>query len=85
MLADVINEYSILPENLYNMPVDEKGIQLGIGVRITAMIDRDQKTAYSIEDRNRELVTIIQAICADGSVLHPSIIFQGQRRNLEWG
>jgi hypothetical protein len=83
MLADVINEYSILPENLYNM--DEKGIQLGIGARITAMIDRDQKTAYSIEDGNRELVTIIEAICADGSVLHPSVIFQGQWRNLEWG
>ena len=77
MLADVINEYSILPENLYNM--DEKGIQLGIGARITAMIDRSQKMAYSIEDGNREpweLVTIIEAICADGSILYPSVIFR---------
>jgi hypothetical protein len=65
--------------------MDEKGIQLGIGARIIAMVDRDQKTAYSIEDGNRELVTIIEAICADGSILHPSVIFQGQRRNLEWG
>jgi hypothetical protein len=30
MLADVIKEFNILPENLYNM--DEKGILLGIGV-----------------------------------------------------
>lgn len=83
MLADVIKEYSILPGNLYNM--DEKGIQLGIGARITAMIDQDQKAVYSLEDGNRELMTIIEAICTDGSVLHPSVIFQGQQRNLEWG
>jgi hypothetical protein len=83
MLTDVVGEFNILPENLYNM--DEKGIQLGIGARITAMIDRDQKTVYSIEDGNRELVTVIEAICADGSILHPSVIFQGVRRNSEWG
>ena len=76
MLTDVMKEFNILPENLYNM--DEKGIQLGIGARITAMIDRDQQTVYSIEDGNRELVTVIETICADGSVLHPSMIFQGQ-------
>ena len=83
ILTDVIKEYDILPENIYNM--DEKGIQLGIGAKITAMIDRDQKVVYSIEDGNRELVTVIECICADGSVLHPSVIFQGVRRNSEWG
>lgn len=83
MLTDVMKEFNILPENLYNM--DEKGIQLGIGARVTAMIDRDQQTVYSIEDGNRELVTVIETICADGSVIHPSVIFQGQRRNSEWG
>jgi len=83
MLTDVIQEYNITPGNIYNM--DEKGIQLGIGARITAMIDRDQKAVYSIEDGNRELVTVIECICADGSAMHPSVIFQGQRRNSEWG
>ena len=39
MLTGVMKEFNILPENLYNM--DEKGIQLGIGAKITAMIDRD--------------------------------------------
>jgi hypothetical protein len=65
--------------------MDEKGIQLGIGAKITAMIDRDQKVVYSIEDGNRELVTVIECICADGSILHPSVIFQGLRQNSEWG
>jgi hypothetical protein len=82
-LKGLIDEYKILPGNIYNM--DEKGIQLGIGAKVTAMIDRDQTTVYSIEDGNRELVTVIEAVCADGSILHPSVIFQGQRRNSEWG
>ena len=80
---DVIKEHDILPENIYNM--DEKGIQLGIGAKITAMVDHSQKSVYSIEDGNRELVTIIECICADGSILHPSVIFQGLRRSSEWG
>jgi hypothetical protein len=83
MLTDVVKEYDVQPGNIYNM--DEKGIQLGIGARVTAMIDRDQKIVYSIEDGNRELVTVIECICADGTVLHPSVIFQGLRRNAEWG
>ena len=83
MLADVMKEFHILPGNIYNM--DEKGIQLGIGARVSAMIDRDQQSVYSIEDGNRELVTVIETICADGSVLHPSVIFQAQRRNAAWG
>jgi hypothetical protein len=83
ILEDIIKEYSILPKNLYNM--DEKGIQLGIGARTAAFVDREQILVYSIEDGNRELVTIIEAVCADGSMLHPSIIFQGVRRNFEWG
>jgi hypothetical protein len=83
MLTSVIKEFSIQPEDIYNM--DEKGIQLGIGARISAMIDREQKLAYSIEDGNWELVTVIECVCADGSSLHPSVIFQGLRRNSEWG
>jgi hypothetical protein len=40
---------------------------------------------YSVKDGNRELVTIIEAVCADGTALISSDIFQGVRQNLEWG
>ena len=83
VLTEVITEYNIQPENIYNM--DKKGIQLGIGTKATVLIDRDQKTAYSIEDGNRELITVIEAICADGSILHPSVIFQAKRQRADWG
>jgi hypothetical protein len=83
ILGAVVEEFGIKPENTWNM--DEKGVQLGIGVKVAAIIDRDQSTVYSVEDGNRELVTIIEAVCADGKALVPSVIFQGVRRNLEWG
>jgi hypothetical protein len=56
--------------------MDEKGVQLGIGVKVAAIIDCDQATVYSVKDGNCELVTIIKAICADGTALLPSVIFQ---------
>lgn len=83
ILEQVVQEYQIKPENIWNM--DEKGVQLGIGAKVAAIVDRDQATVYSVEDGNRELVTIIEAVSANGTVLFPSVIFQGARRNPEWG
>ena len=83
LLEEVITTYNIPAENIYNM--DEKGIQLGVGQKVKAFVDRDQKDVYSVEDGNRELVMVIEAVSADGSCLQPSVIYQGKRRDLEWG
>ena len=83
MLKDTIDEFNISPENIYNM--DEKGIQLGAGKRIMAIVDRDQKTVQHVEDGNRELVTIIECVCADGTAIRPSLVYKGAKRDLEWG
>ncbi|KAH7921046.1 CENP-B protein, partial [Leucogyrophana mollusca] len=64
--------------------MDEKGIQLGIGKRTLVLVDRDQKTVQHLENGDRELVTIIECVSADGDALRPSIIFKGKRRNLAW-
>jgi len=83
LLREVVEEFNICHEDIYNM--DEKGIQLGIGAKVAGIVDRDQANVYSVEDGNRELVTTIETVCADGSYLTPSVIFQGVRRNPEWG
>ncbi|KAJ3576997.1 hypothetical protein NP233_g9 [Leucocoprinus birnbaumii] len=83
ILEDVIRKFEITPSNIYNM--DEKGVQLGIGKRMLALVDHDQKSVNQLESGDRELVTVIEAVCADGSFLPPSVIFKGKRRNLEWG
>lgn len=83
ILEDVITTYNIPVENQYNM--DEKGVQLGLGKRVRVMVDRDQKSVYQVEDGNRELVTMIECVCADGTAIRPSAVFKGAKRNAEWG
>lgn len=83
MLDETVKEFNIPSENIYNM--DEKGIQMGIGKRVAALVDRDQKDIYQVENGNCQLVTIIETVSADGKALHPSVIYQGRRRDLEWG
>ena len=65
--------------------MDEKGVQLGIGNRVKVLVDRDQKVVSNIEPGSRELVTIIETMCADGTLLPPSVIFEGNHINAEWG
>ncbi|TEB28307.1 hypothetical protein FA13DRAFT_1618244, partial [Coprinellus micaceus] len=63
-LIRIVERYDIRLENIYNM--DEKGVQLGVGGSITAIIDRDLKMAYNIEEGSREHVTILEVACMDG-------------------
>jgi hypothetical protein len=79
----VCKETGAPKENRYNM--DEKGVELGDGDRVKAFVDRDQKTAYQVGDGNRELVTMIETVCADGSYCPTTAIFKGKRFNAEWG
>ena len=82
ILNELVTKHDIPPENIYNM--DEKGLLLGIGRRVAALVDRDQKTLYKVEDGSRELVTVIETICADGTALHPTFIFKAARQDLSW-
>jgi hypothetical protein len=79
-LQEVISEYKIQPENIYNM--DKKGVQLGQGQSVKAIVDWDLKTAYQVEEGSREMVTILETVCADGTALAPMTVFPGVRHNL---
>ena len=83
MLEELIVKYKIEKHIIYNM--NKKGKQLGVGGRVRAIVDRDQKTVHQVEDGNREMVTFIDCAAADGSMLSPTVVFKGVRRNLEWG
>lgn len=83
ILEEVYGEHSITPDRIYNM--DEKGVQLGVGARRGIMVDASEKAAYHIEDGNRELVTCIECVCADGSAIPTMHIYKAQSQDLEWG
>ena len=83
ILEELIDEYEITEGNIYNM--DEKGIQLGMGKHVCAFVDHDQQSIAQVEDGDRELVTLTQWVCADGTAIWPGAVFKGGCHNLEWG
>ncbi|KAG9225268.1 hypothetical protein CCMSSC00406_0007099 [Pleurotus cornucopiae] len=83
ILEEVIAKYAIRPENIWNM--DEKGLVLEDSARRRALVDRDQKTLYDINDGAQEMVTTIECFSAAGVAMQPMLIFPGAQINLEWG
>ena len=72
----------IKPENLYGMdetgcPASDQGTRKVVGGRGT-------KTQHKQGGADRENVTAIITICANGTALHPTIIFKATRWNPEW-
>jgi hypothetical protein len=71
-------KYDIRPENTYNM--DEKGFFVGITTRSKRVFSkasyRRKEVTSALQDGNREWITLLACICADGSALSPSIIYE---------
>jgi hypothetical protein len=78
LLRSKISQYNIEPCNMYNM--DEKGCMLGILTRSKRVFSKrlyeEGKIKAHIQDGNREWVTLLACICADGSALNPALIYQ---------
>jgi hypothetical protein len=73
----VLDEYAIQPGDLYNM--DETGIRIGVGgQQYIVTMAGDDDAVQSPSDTNRESVTVVETIAADGSVLAPFIILKGK-------
>ncbi len=86
LLKEHMETYNIPWENVYNM--DEKGIQLGGGRRGSQQkffFSRDDKSKYKLKSDDLQLVTIIEAVCADGSSdIPPGFVFAGTTKFPEW-
>jgi hypothetical protein len=84
-LAELVEKHDIPIENVYNM--DEKGVQRGGGKKASRrkyLYSRKQKAKYKHRSANLELITIIEAVCADGTKLKPGFVFSGTARCPEW-
>ncbi|KAF2184556.1 hypothetical protein K469DRAFT_780953 [Zopfia rhizophila CBS 207.26] len=73
-----IQEYEVEAEDMYNM--DEKGVLLGIlqeGKRYFSWRKYEEDgLKQRLQDGNREWITSIGCVCADGTCLSPSLIYQ---------
>jgi hypothetical protein len=78
LLNSKLSQYDIEPRNTYNM--DEKGFMLGVLTRSKRVFSRrlyeEGKLKAHIQDGNREWITLLACICADGSHIEPSLIYQ---------
>jgi hypothetical protein len=82
LLEKFVIDAGILPENLYAMdetgcPPSNQGTERVVG-------GRGVKTQHKQGGADRENVTALVTICADGSVLRPTIIFKGQNFMTGW-
>lgn len=78
LLSTKMHEYHVQPKDIYNM--DEKGFMLGVTGRSKRVFSKQMYDhgGYKkvIQDGNREWITVLAAVCADGSALPPSVIYQ---------
>jgi hypothetical protein len=85
LLMDKISQYNVEPRHIYNM--DEKGFMLGVLTRSKRVFSRrlyeEGKIKAHIQDGNREWITLLACICADGSHIEPSLIYQSASGSIQ--
>jgi hypothetical protein len=85
LLKRKIEQYEIEPQHIYNM--DEKGFLIGVLSKMKRVFSRrryeEGGTKQMIQDGNREWITTIACICADGSSLSPGLIYQAVSGNIQ--
>jgi hypothetical protein len=85
LLKRKIEEYGIVPWLIYNM--DEKGFLIGVLSKQKRVFGKrlyeEGGLRQFIQDGNREWITVIACICADGSVLDPALIYQSVGENIQ--
>ncbi|KAL9563829.1 hypothetical protein ACKAV7_012071 [Fusarium commune] len=83
LVANIIAKYGIRPDEIYNF--DETGFMMGViasGMVVTGAERRGRPK--SVQPGNREWITVIQAINAEGQAIPPFIIGAGQYHLANW-
>ena len=83
-LSEKFEKYNLQAHNIYN--VDEKGFLIGFSRTKKRIVSieglKSKRIAGASQDGNREFITLIASICANGSALPPSLIYQGESYDL---
>jgi len=81
-LERVVQEYDILPKNIYNM--DETGFNIGDYEARNVVVDTSVQSHYQAQSGRQEWVTTVECICVDGSWVPPLVIFTGETFVKQW-
>jgi hypothetical protein len=82
LLKETQEEYEIADELTYG--ADETGMQTGIGVKEYVVGPKGASVQHQERSGNRENITVLPTICADGTSLAPVIIFKGETFQMKW-
>jgi hypothetical protein len=82
-VKNTVDKYGILPEDIYNF--DETGFQMGqiSASKVVTATDRLGRPKQ-VKPTNTEWVTLIQGVCADGSLIPPFIVIKRKEFNQTW-
>jgi hypothetical protein len=85
LLVNKITEYDVDVEQTYNM--DEKGFMIGVVGKSKRIFSKRQYTKkqyrQSLQDGNREWITVLACVGADGVALPPGLIYQAAGRDIQ--
>lgn len=77
LLKRKLKEYKIQPSLIYNM--DEKGFLIGVLLKMKRIFLKrryeETNLKQMLQDGNREWITLIACICADGTALALALIY----------
>jgi hypothetical protein len=84
LLHNKMKEHGVEPRFTYNM--DEKGFMIGVEGRSKRVFSKQVWVKGGcrapVQDGNREWITVLPTICADGTALPTGIIFQAENGNI---
>jgi len=82
LLKEAKEKDNIPDELLY--AADETGVQTGIGVTERVIGPAKAKIQHQQRSGNRENITVLPTICADGTSLPPTVIYKGEAFQTKW-
>ena len=74
-----IKHFNIDKSNIYNM--DETGFSIGTMESTRIIVDSTARTHWQAHPGRQEWVTVVECICADGTMIDPFVIFKGATNN----
>ena len=84
LLSKYITKYNFPKECIYGS--DETGFQLSCFYAHHVIGPAGEKIVKEVTgDGNRENITVLVTICADGSTIPPLVIFKGETYFCKWG
>ena len=81
-VEQTVVKFNIDQRNIYNM--DETGFAIGTMQSTRVIVDATIRTQWQANPGRQEWLTVVECICADGTVIKPFVIFKGENVDSRW-